>query len=248
MENSSAPPILLTTGNGRRSTPPAHGNNLLGSLIEFADGTTWILTKALSHAKYQRAYPPFEARQVFECDLVNDFDNLFPRIKKAVIKVKYQYMRPLLYNSTSSRAARVKPGGEDKHYWTDLLEEYQDMLKRRLSAKVFIRTLDNVKLAKEMVHLATAPAEKLNTHTTNEILALHHLRKRKCKYTPRLVTSVWRNDVDPGDVQYIPGGYVVCIAMTRIPAESLDYGKYRAYTLEEREEIRRAFKVALTWV
>ena len=59
---------------------------------------------------------------------------------------------------------------------------------------------------------------------------------------------MWSNDVDLGDVQYIPGGYVVFIAMTKIPAEPLHDDKYWAYTLEEREKIRQAFKVALTWV
>jgi hypothetical protein len=74
-----------------RPTIANDGNKLIGTSIDFQDGSIWKLTQALSIAKYQQAEPPFEARQVFACSLVQDLQHAYPDITEAVVKVKYQY-------------------------------------------------------------------------------------------------------------------------------------------------------------
>jgi hypothetical protein len=46
----------------------------------------------------------------------------------------------------------------------------------------------------------------------------------------------------------MPGGYMICVLMTKLPGEQLDYYKFWKAPIEEREEDRKAFKTALTYV
>lgn len=68
-----------------------HGTlDLVGSAIEFSDGSCWKLVKALTRTKYQQGDPPFEARQVFDTICIRDKENRHHGRTKAIIKVKYQ--------------------------------------------------------------------------------------------------------------------------------------------------------------
>jgi hypothetical protein len=46
----------------------------------------------------------------------------------------------------------------------------------------------------------------------------------------------------------MPEYYMICILMTKLPGEKLDYYKFWKAPIEEREEVRKAFKTALTYV
>jgi hypothetical protein len=45
----------------------------------------------------------------------------------------------------------------------------------------------------------------------------------------------------------VPGGYLICILMEKLPGGSL-YKSFHRFTLEERKEIRAAFRKALLYV
>ncbi len=105
---------------------------------------------------------------------------------------------------------------------------------------------------------------RLNDYTVQEIETLKRLTAENCSATPILLavkvdvqdkSSVLNSSGKPGfssrwddDVQWwMPGGYIVYILMNKLPAEPLNYNTYwrgQLFTMEDRNEVRSAFKKA----
>ncbi|KAH7086527.1 hypothetical protein FB567DRAFT_629571 [Paraphoma chrysanthemicola] len=215
MRPSSCPPLAPFLPSVKLAK---RGNDFLGKIIRVG-GTQWKITEALCDVKYQRAEEPFEGRQTFACTLLRDKKNKLPGVKDVVVKVKYQ----------------VRPGGANKHFIANTLSERTEALTGRLSAREFESALSSLEWWTER--------HRINKYTRDEIIALDRFAKADCEYIPNLLAWVQRQDMHPGDKEYMPGGYVVLIFMTKLPAKQLDEDFFKM-TDVEREEIRQAFKVA----
>jgi hypothetical protein len=89
----STPPEMATTEQrllGSLNIPPNPAFS--GPVVTFDDSSSWKLTKPLSKLAYQQVNSPFEARQVFLCELLEDKEGVYEGISEAVIKSKYQYV------------------------------------------------------------------------------------------------------------------------------------------------------------
>jgi hypothetical protein len=85
----------------------------------------------------------------------------------------------------------------------------------------------------------------LNTHTLTEVAALRRLRDVRFAHVPHRLDWTWYNDVDSGDAQAMPGGYVVWVFITRVAVEPVEYLVYWTKSVEEWEVLRRGVKEAL---
>lgn len=62
----------------------------IGQMMNFADGSRWLLQEALSQIALQQNVSPCEARQVFTAVCVDDPLGRYRDIGEAVIKIKFQ--------------------------------------------------------------------------------------------------------------------------------------------------------------
>lgn len=81
-----------------------------------------------------------------------------------------------------------------------------------------------------------------------EITALERLTAAKCPYTPKLLST---KRTKQNDTMWVPGGYLIYILMERLPGRPITAffdsdGKRPAMTLSQRDEVRKAFKTALS--
>ena len=105
--------------------------------------------------------------------------------------------------------------------------------------------LENYHYYAQLYKNATTPVDTPHKFTTEEMEALEIFGKAKCSSVPHLI-EYWEGIVQAGvDNLAIPGGYMKIMFMNKLPEESLDREKLRNKTEEMRENIRRAFKVAL---
>ena len=94
--------------------------------------------------------------------------------------------------------------------------------------------------------------------TENEIRFLERLTTANCPASPRLLavskdvqkTPILRRYNDEEDQPYwVPGGYIVYILMEKLPGKDLeDFFWPNRYSLQEREEVRQAFREAFLFV
>lgn len=79
--------------------------------------------------------------------------------------------------------------------------------------------------------------------TLQEIDALEHLTEMKCSSSPRLLAEM---QMEQDETMWIPGGYVDCILMERLPGRApLDFW---SWPREKRDELRRAFLESMSYV
>jgi hypothetical protein len=96
-----------------------------------------------------------------------------------------------------------------------------------------------------VLHSCTHPTELFYQNTVNEIAALEHLDVLRCEHVPALL-DVLVNAVPRGiHEDAIEGGYLVCILMTKLPGKAISQCNFWDLSLQERDEIRSAFKEAL---
>ena len=95
-----------------------------------------------------------------------------------------------------------------------------------------------------------AKTKEYNYGTGNEIRYLQRLTEAGCTAAPRFIAvkEEIQNDKgwdDHGDFG-VPSGYVVWILMEKLPGEDLgNFFLPGKYSLQERQEIREGFRVAL---
>ncbi len=93
------------------------------------------------------------------------------------------------------------------------------------------------------VERAKDASEKWNADTEEEIEALETLTKAGCAAAPKLLS--WTQG-QQDNTMWVPGGYIVYILMEKLPgAPPVDFWVEGRYSLEERNEIRAAFRKAL---
>lgn len=91
----------------------------------------------------------------------------------------------------------------------------------------------------------TQPVDDPNQDTHDEAAALERLTIMQCEHAPRLIDFVI-STLQPGiHYQEVPGGFVVYTFMTKLPGTRMKYHDFWNRTLEERNKIRGAFKVAI---
>lgn len=94
---------------------------------------------------------------------------------------------------------------------------------------------------------STIPCERVS----NEVSALSRLHEAGCQYAPDLIG--YRNSDKQDDDGLVPGGYIVYLATTLVPGISLGpevigNNQYWHFSVDIRESIREAFKVAYLYV
>lgn len=93
--------------------------------------------------------------------------------------------------------------------------------------------------------LCTKPTNGPNQDTIDEIIGLDRLGSYGCESAPWLLNYT-EDKVQPGThEEEMVGGYVIFILMTKLPRVQLTCNNYWTLSLEEREEVREAFKQAL---
>jgi hypothetical protein len=60
------------------------------TLVQFTDGSRWLIQKPLSNLKLQQTHSPCEARQVFTAQCLEDPMNKHEHNQQAVVKIKFQ--------------------------------------------------------------------------------------------------------------------------------------------------------------
>ncbi|KAJ4335984.1 hypothetical protein N0V87_005705 [Didymella glomerata] len=76
--------------------------------------------------------------------------------------------------------------------------------------------------------------------------ALRQLRELECAYAPALLTFAGTVVCNGVYEDALVGGYSFFILMTKLPGQVLDLGQYCKLSPAERDEIRTAFREALT--
>lgn len=81
--------------------------------------------------------------------------------------------------------------------------------------------------------------------TEMELQVLRRATDMECEHTPRLLS--WKEEKQTWDM-WVPGGYIVFILMSKLPGIRLSRSIFndQFYSLEKRNQIREAFRVALT--
>lgn len=98
---------------------------------------------------------------------------------------------------------------------------------------------------RSLLHSCTHPTDLINQDTLNEAAALDRLGELECKHAPALL-DVAIKTMQPGThEEEIPGGYLVFLLMTKLPGKRITYRDFWGLSLQERDEIRNAFKEAL---
>ncbi|KAF1828219.1 hypothetical protein BDW02DRAFT_260714 [Decorospora gaudefroyi] len=212
-----------------KATCTADAPGYLNTILRLEDGSCWKMTKALSRVKYQQSNPPFEARQVFECVCIDDPNHAHTGVKEAVAKVKYQ----------------VQGTSESIFFYWDHARLCVNKLSMERSAEDSQEALSDLEEANQLFSSATKPADRPHQDTLYEIPALHHLSEVDCAYTPHLLGYMADYMMDGVDDQAMAGGYTVFMLMNKISGEPLGHDLFWKKDVETREEIRRAFKVAL---
>lgn len=82
-------------------------------------------------------------------------------------------------------------------------------------------------------------------YTIQEIRALRHLKKTSCQHTPHLIDIDGTFVTADIDEAAMVGGYTIFMLMTKLPGQRIEYDMFWSKTLEERQEIRLAFKMAM---
>ncbi|RMZ67476.1 Vacuolar sorting-associated VPS28 [Pyrenophora seminiperda CCB06] len=207
-------------------TSPASG--YLGALVRFEDGSRWKMTGILSDVKYQQSHPPFEARQVLECVCVEDPHNQYRDAQVAVTKVKYQ-----IHGSDESKF----------FYWNHVEKCRQDSKAKGTDDGTAREFYEH---AKELLHIATQPVNWPHKHTVDEVAALDIFDKVELAHAPRLLGFAGESTAKGvDDDEAMHEGYTVFMLMNKLPGVTLNEDKFWNKDEETREEIRRAFKVAL---
>lgn len=98
---------------------------------------------------------------------------------------------------------------------------------------------------KNLVHMATTPTETLNDATVYEIIALDHFRQTNSVHTPRLIDTMITQLPPNVDEQGMTGGYAAFIVMNKVPGRRLKLEEFWDMNMEQRNELRQAFKEAL---
>lgn len=99
---------------------------------------------------------------------------------------------------------------------------------------------------------------RLNSYTTNEIEQLRRVTEEGFNMTPKLLavrieqqdeTMMQSEDEDGSPFSWwMPGGYVVYILMTKLPAISLTMELFWNFDITERHEFRQSFRRGLEFV
>ena len=79
----------------------------------------------------------------------------------------------------------------------------------------------------------------------DEAAALERLGALECKHAPALLDVAIRTVQSSTHEEAIPGGYLVFLLMTKLPGKRITYRDFWGLSLQERDEIRNAFKEAL---
>jgi hypothetical protein len=82
-------------------------------------------------------------------------------------------------------------------------------------------------------------------YTLQDIAALDYLRLNNYEHTPKLLATSRVSGSEEYDQIAMPGGYMICILMTKLPGEQLDYYKFSKAPIEEREEVQKASRLHL---
>ncbi|KAF2681114.1 hypothetical protein K458DRAFT_256979, partial [Lentithecium fluviatile CBS 122367] len=196
----------------------------IGSIVQFEDGSSWELTRALSHTKWQREQPPYEATQVFECELRCGSENNYDNNLVAVIKMKCQ----------------IRGFEQDAQDLLNLVQRLEEAQAKTPNREYISSQLE----AARGLFFATHPTTYFSDDIMREIKALNHIKKMGCEHSPyslNFCTDTVRFGIDPLEMT---GGYVAFILMTKVPGEQLA-NDYWNRALEERDKILAAFKDAL---
>ena len=130
-----------------------------------------------------------------------------------------------------------------------LIDNYISVDRRKLAQAT--TTQDRVCLSRlveydeTLRYMATNAVEKAHQYTLNEIQALRKLAAGQCAHTPHLLDVVGDWQPHGVDDQGMNGGFAIFILMTKVPGEAITYETMREKTVEERDDIRAAFKTAL---
>jgi hypothetical protein len=73
---------------------------------------------------------------------------------------------------------------------------------------------------------ASSPTDHLMRYILQDIAALDYLRLNNSEHTPKLLATSRVSGSEDYDQIAMPGGYMVCILMTKLPGEQLDYYKF----------------------
>jgi hypothetical protein len=104
---------------------------------------------------------------------------------------------------------------------------------------------DNIDSARSHLRACTQATDIVNRDTLNEITALDRLGEMECEHAPALLDTII-SQLQAGIYEdAITGGYVVFILMTKLPGKCLSHCNFWDMSLQERDEIRGAFKEAL---
>ncbi|KAF2868630.1 hypothetical protein BDV95DRAFT_596962 [Massariosphaeria phaeospora] len=197
-----------------------------GKIFTMSDGTRWQLLEPLSCLATQQVNPPGEARQVFSCKCL---DPPWPDHGDAVVKIKYQ----------------VRAQDKSIRNYEGWIQEYEQSMKRY--PETAAEDQSEIDFCRYLIHAATNPTNKPNRQTLDEIAALERLGSKTCEHAPWLY-EVWWGTVQPDIHEGIVGGYMALILMKKVPGKRLSYYEYWKLSLAQRDEIRQAFKKALTAV
>ncbi|KAH9863893.1 hypothetical protein J1614_009825, partial [Plenodomus biglobosus] len=112
--------------------------------------------------------------------------------------------------------------------------------------EAYNKAREKVEHAESLFSLATEPGFDLHEDTKSEITALRRLQQHKCAHAPHLLDIASVEATEEVDEQAMPGGYAVFMLMTKVPGEVLTQQAFWNMEEDMREQIRRAFKMAMT--
>jgi hypothetical protein len=99
--------------------------------------------------------------------------------------------------------------------------------------------------ARNSLILCTTATTNFNSATVNEWSALDRLGERQCSNTPWLLGLAQGKVRSSIQEEATVGGYTAFLLMTKLNARPLNYHEFCTSSIEERNEIREAFAVAL---
>jgi hypothetical protein len=109
-----------------------------------------------------------------------------------------------------------------------------------------VKGLEDIETLYYHRRVCTHSTSEPNQMTLDELDALQRFREHKCKSAPWLL-DIAESPVQPGTHENeIVGGYMIWILMTKLPGERITYSTFCGKSLSERQEIRDAFRDALT--
>jgi hypothetical protein len=158
------------------------------------------------------------------------------------------FKSPNLLHLAYHNPNRVKPPEDSKYEYENRLQDLEEELSTRLSAQEFVATINAIGYARLNAQWARNLIEQPMRYTLQEIAALDYLRLKNSEHTPKLLATARLSVSQDYDKIAMPGGYMICILMTKLPGDQLDYDKFWKALIEEREQVRKAFKTALTYV